>query len=124
MEEKKKEKRGAPKGNQYARTHGFYAKVLDRAQKRDMVVANDADGIDDEIALLRTKLKAVLEKDPENIKLLMAATATLAGLLKVRTELNKNQKKSVTESIGKVIQEMAVQAGVHVASSLISKKIG
>jgi hypothetical protein len=90
---KEKQKRGGKKGNQNARKHGFYSKVLDAAQKRELAYAIDVEGIDEEIALMRVKIRSVLEKDPENIKLIMAALKTLAGLLKSDMELNKNQKR-------------------------------
>jgi hypothetical protein len=124
MEKREKTKKGGQKGNQNARKHGFYSKVLDAAQKRELAIAIDVEGIDEEIALMRVKIRSVLEKDPENIKLIMAATTTLAGLLKANLELNKNQKKSVAASIGKVIQELAMQSGVQVASTIIGKKLG
>ena len=118
-----KRKKGGQKGNQNALKHGYYAKVLDRAQKRDLVVARDVDGIDEEIDLLRVKLKAVLEKDPENIKLLMTASTTLAGLLKARLDINKNQKKSFLESSFKLLTEQAISLGVNAAGTAIGKKI-
>ena len=52
-----KEKRGAPKGNQNARKHGFYCKVLDEAEQLDFELAQGVEGIDDEVALLRVKIK-------------------------------------------------------------------
>ena len=78
MLKKEKRKRGAPKGNINALKHGFYSKVLDEAEKLDFETASDVDGIDNEITLLRVKIKSVLEKDPENIKLIMQATNILA----------------------------------------------
>jgi uncharacterized protein YjcR len=121
---REKKTRGGKKGNQNALKHGFYSKVVTAAQKRELQVAYNVEGIDEEIALMRVKIRSVLEKDPENIKLLMAATTTLAGLLKANVVLNKNQKKSVAASIGKVIQELAIQGGVQVASTIIGKKLG
>ena len=44
-------KRGAPKGNQNARKHGFYSRVLDEAEQLDFELATGVEGIDDEIAL-------------------------------------------------------------------------
>lgn len=120
---KEKRKKGAPKGNQYARKHGFYSKVLDAAEKRDLEVASDVDGIDDEIALLRVKIKRVLEKDPENLQLIMQATTTLAGLLKTRLNINKEQKKGLKEAIAKVIREAALPFGINVVSAVIGKRI-
>jgi uncharacterized protein YjcR len=123
MEEKIKNKKGAPKGNQYARKHGFYSKVLDEAQKRNLEVASNIDGIDEEIDILRVKIRNVLEKDPENIKLIMAAITTLANLLKTKVNLDKHQKKSFKDSLFKVIKEVAVPAGVNVISAAITKKM-
>jgi len=57
-----KRKRGAPKGNQNARKHGFYCKVLDEAEQLDFELAQGVEGIDDEVALLRVKIKAILDR--------------------------------------------------------------
>ena len=70
-------KRRTPKGNQNVRKHGFYSKVLDEAEKLDFERATGIEGIKDEIALLRVKIKSLLAHDPENIKLVMQATNTL-----------------------------------------------
>jgi len=109
-----KRKRGAPKGNQNARKHGFYSKVLDEAEQVDFELASGVNGIDDEIALLRVKIKSVLEKDPENIKLIMQATNTLAGLVKTRYKISKEQKKGLKEAIGNVLRDVALPLGIGI----------
>ena len=38
-------KRGAPKGNQNARKHGFYSQVLDETGKLNLEDARDMDGL-------------------------------------------------------------------------------
>jgi len=40
MSARKEKKRGAPKGNQNARKHGFYSKVLDEAERLDFRTRN------------------------------------------------------------------------------------
>ena len=109
-----KRKRGAPKGNQNARKHGFYAKVLDEAEQFDFELASGVNGIDDEITLLRVKIKSVLEKDPQNIKLIMQATNTLAGLVKTRYKISKEQKKGLKEAIGNVLRDVALPLGIGI----------
>jgi hypothetical protein len=123
MAVRKKRKEGGQKGNQNARKHGFYAKVLNAAGKKDLKVASDVDGIDDEIALMRVKIKNVLEKDPENVKLIMEAITTLAGLLKTRFNITKEQQNSIRASLGKLIREVALPLGISVASTAIGKKV-
>ncbi len=86
-------KRGAPKGNQNARKHGFYSRVLNEAEQLDFELATGVEGIDDEIALLRVKIKSILENDPENIKLIMEATNTLARLIRTKYNITKEKKR-------------------------------
>jgi hypothetical protein len=123
MEDKGKKKRGATEGNQHARKHGFYAKVLDAVQKRNLETAYGIEAIDEEIALMRVKIKSLLEKDPENLKLIMTALKTLAGLLKINFNLNPHQKKGIAESIGQVIREIGLPLGVTAISEVIKKKL-
>ena len=123
MPTKVKRKRGAPKGNQNARKHGFYSKVLDEAEQFDFELASGVNGIDDEIALLRVKIKSILEKDPENIKLIMQATNTLAGLVKTRYNITKEQRKGLREAIGNVLRDIALPLGIGIGAA-IDKRIG
>jgi len=114
MAEKVKRKRGAPKGNQNARTHGFYSKVLDEAEQLDFELVSGFNGFDDEIALLRVKIKSLLEKEPENIRLLMQATESLARLVKTKYNISKEQKKGLKEAIENVLKEIAIPLGIGI----------
>lgn len=111
--------RGAPKGNQNARKHGFYSTVLDAAQQMDFTLAEGIDGLDFEIALLRVKIKALIEKDPGNIQLIMQASSTLARLLRTRYNLEKGQGKGIKDAIQNVLTEIAVPLGI----AAITKKL-
>ena len=109
---KVKSKGGAPKGNQNARKHGFYSKVLDEAEQLDFELASGVEGIDDEIALLRVKIKSILENDPENIKLIMQATNALARLVRTKYNISKKDKKGLKEAIGNVLRDVALPLGI------------
>ena len=85
-------KRGAPRGNQNARKHGFYSRVLDEAEQRDFALATEVDGLDDEIALLRVKIKSIVAHDPENLGLIMQATDALARLLRTKYNIGKKDR--------------------------------
>ena len=111
-------KRGAPKGNQNARKHGFYSKVLDEAEQLDFELAAGVNGIDDEIALLRVKIKSILEHDPENIKLIMRATNSLERLIRTRYNITKEQKKGLKEAIGNVLRDVALPLGIGIGTTL------
>ncbi len=117
MPAEEKKKKGAPKGNQNARKHGFYSKVLDEAEQFDFEIATGVHGIDDEIALLRVKIKSVLVCDPENIKLIMLATNTLARLVKTRYNISKEDKKGLKEAIANVLRDIALPLGIGIGAT-------
>ena len=118
MPAKAERKRGAPKGNQNARKHGFYSRVLDEAEQLDFELASGVEGIDDEIALLRVKVKSLIAHDPDNIKLIMQATNTLAGLVKTRYNITKEQKKGLKEAIGNVLRDIALPLGIGIGATI------
>ena len=113
-----KRKRGTPKGNQNARKHGFYSKVLNEAEQLDFELASGVEGIDDEIALLRVKIKSLIAHDPENIKLIMEATNTLARLVKTKYNITKEQKKGLKEAIGNVLRDIALPLGIGIGATV------
>jgi len=116
MPAKEKRKRGAPKGNQNARKHGFYSKVLDQAEQLDFELATGVEGIDDEIALLRVKIKSILRHSPENIRLIMQATNALARLVKTKYNISKEDKKGLKEAIANVLRDVALPLGIGIGT--------
>jgi len=115
MSAKIERKRGAPKGNQNARKHGFYSRVLDEAEKLDFELATGVEGIDDEIALLRVKIKSLIAHDPDNINLIMQATNTLARLVRTRYNISK---KGLKEAIGNVLRDIALPLGIGIGATI------
>ncbi len=118
MPAKVERKKGAPKGNQNARKHGFYSRVLDEAEQLDFELATGVEGIDDEIALLRVKIKSILKNDPENIKLITQATSALARLVKTRYNITKEQKQGLKEAIGNVLRDVALPLGIGIGATI------
>ncbi len=118
MPAKMERKRGAPKGNQNARKHGFYSKVLDEAERLDFELASGVEGIDDEIALLRVKIKSILEDEPKNVKLLVDATNALERLIRTRYKITKEQGKGLKEAIGNVLRDVALPLGIGIGATI------
>jgi len=118
MAEKARPKKDAPKGKQDTKKQGFYSKVLDEAEQLDFELAGGVEGFDDEIALLRVKIKSLLENDPENIRLLMQATNTLTRLVKTKYHITKEQKQGLKEAIGNVLRDIAIPLGIKVIGTI------
>ena len=107
-----KKRRGAPRGNQNARKHGFYSQVLDEVQTLQLDEARAVEGIDEEIAILRVKLLTLISQHPDRIDLQMAAANTITRMVRIRHSLTANQKKSLKDAMTRVLTEIAVPLGI------------
>jgi hypothetical protein len=108
-----KRQRGGQIGNQNARKHGFYSRVLDKKERQNIDLASSMEGIDEEITIIRVKLLSVLIKDPDNISLILRAIETLARLLRIKYHLRKHDGNQIKTAIGNVFREIALPLGVH-----------
>ena len=113
----KAERKTGSKGKQKTRKQGFYARVLDEVEQLDFELASGVDGIDDEIALLRVKIKSILGDDPKNIRLLVEATNALERLIKTRYKISKEQRKGLKEAIGNVLRDIAIPLGIGIGAA-------
>ncbi len=108
------------KGERKGRPRGFYSRALDEAEKLELEEASHVEGIDEEIALLRVKLRKLLEEQPERIDLHFEAANIIARLVRTRYQITKEQKKSLKEAIQKVLTEVAVPLGVGIGIKVVS----
>ena len=101
-----KGKRGAPKGNQNARKHGFYSKVRTRREIGFLpLAASDAD-VDDDIAILRVTILSIKEKDPGNARLLIRAESLLQRTLRaneVMVDRRRRESRRAAERLGRAL---------------------
>jgi hypothetical protein len=102
------------KGKRKSSPRGFYSRALDEAEKLELEEASHIEGIDEEIALLRVKLRELVEEQPERTDLHFEAANIIARLVRTRYQITKEQKKSLKEAIQKVLTEVAVPLGVGI----------
>ena len=105
-------KRGAPPGNQYARTHGFYSPVMTEEERLNFIQATEVQGLDSEIALLRVKIQSLVARDPENLKLITQVTNALCRLIMTKYHISKNDKQGLKEAIENVFRDVALPFGI------------
>jgi len=96
-------KQGGQPGNQNARKHGFYSKVLDAEERRDYEEAKNCVGLEDEIALLRAKIASVLRHDGQNLRLLFIAMATMCRLIATQRHMVTNDAAGIKEGVRKAL---------------------
>ncbi len=100
---------------------GFYGRALDEAEKLELEEASYIEGIDEEIALLRVKLRELLQEQPERIDLHFEAANIIARLVRTRYQITREQKRSLKEAIQKVLTEVAVPLGIGVGIKVASR---
>jgi tRNA G37 N-methylase Trm5 len=111
-QENNKNKRGAPLGNQNARTHGFYSKRLSRKQQKVLESASNLSGVDQEIAIVRMKIEDILSTSPQSYDALMLAVSVLVKLLKAKQMLHKDNPNVLSEIMAGTMREMIVPLGL------------
>jgi hypothetical protein len=111
------------KGKRKGSPQGFYSRALEEAEKLELEEASHVEGIDEEIALLRVKLRGLLKERPERIDLHFEAANIIARLVKTRYQMTREQKKSLKEGIQKVLTELAVPVGIAVGGKVLSTKL-
>jgi hypothetical protein len=87
FDQKPVRKRGGQPGNQNARSHGYYARVVSEEDRENIRLADSVFGIDQEINLLRAKIASIAEHDPDNVRLIAQASVSLARLLRTQQKI-------------------------------------
>jgi hypothetical protein len=100
------------KGATRGKKHGFYSQALNEAERLELEEARGIDGIDEEIAILRVKLRELIVAKPERFDLHLKLATTIARLVTTRYNITKEQKKSLREAITKVLTEIAIPLGI------------
>jgi hypothetical protein len=72
-------------------------------------------GVDEEIALLRFKLKSVLKKDPDNFRLITEALLSLNRLMRTRGRLQPDFRESLTRAYENVMRDIVIPMGIDPA---------
>ncbi len=111
-----KRARGGQKGNQNARKHGFYSKTLGIAETCEFWNITNLEGLDAEVAVLRIKLKSLLQRDPCNRRVLGEASKILTKWLSARYRLDHTGTSQLKQFVRILL--------VHSLSSNHSKTIG
>ena len=108
-----KRRKGGQPGNQNARTHGFYSKVLSPEDRKVLEEAAGLHGLDQEIALLRMKILSILAEEPQNHFVLLMAVTALTRLLKARQAMLKDDPQALEEKLEHALKMAAGAVGIE-----------
>ncbi|MFA5400941.1 MAG: hypothetical protein WC169_08455 [Dehalococcoidia bacterium] len=91
----------------------FYGPALGEARSLMLEEAGGVEGLDQEIALLRLKLRDLIRDYPDKIELHLRTANAIADMVKIGYAISREQKKSLREAITKVLTELAIPLGVR-----------
>lgn len=104
---------GAPEGNVSARRHGFYAKHLTAEEIEDLaVVAAQAAGLEDEIGLLRVRIRRGL-KEGVDLDQVSRALGRLTQMLKAQKVLTGEAADRFQQAFAEVLEGLTEELGLR-----------
>ena len=105
---------GAQPGNTNAMTHGFYSDALDDAELADLARAREIQGLDEEIALLRVKLKRIARLNPDNASVLIKALEALSRALVAKHRISGEARAGLDAALSQALTELSNELGIPV----------
>ena len=78
---------------------GFYAAALSEAERVLLPQARKREGLDEESALLRVRLKAALEEHPEDLPLLLKCLELLVKAVAAKYRLSKKAEDDLYQNV-------------------------
>jgi hypothetical protein len=96
--------RRAKAGRSSKLTRDFYGSALEAAERIALEQAAEVEGLDEEIAVLRVKLRDVLQRQPEDLPLMLRGIELLVKAVSARYRLSKEAEGDLSESIAGVVR--------------------
>ena len=117
-------KRGAPRGNQNAIKHGYYSRTFSPADRFDLDIAADMEGVGEEIALLRFAIKkAISGGDIKNLVPLVQATVALEKLIRTHHRLFMQKRNTLKLVVENVIRNVLLPLGPDAVDSVLARHV-
>ena len=87
----------------------FYGGALDSAERIELQSAAGIEGLDEEIALLRTKLRTAVAQRPEDLQLMLRGIDMLVKAVSARYKMSKPAAEDLADSMAAVLKGVGMQ---------------
>ena len=84
----------------------FYRSVLDAAEQTDIEQAAAAEGLDDEVALLRVLVRRELQEHPDDLRLVLQGMTLLVRAVSARYRLAPSDQQALEERIVTAVRSL------------------
>lgn len=92
-----------------AAARNFYHGAVDQAERLDLERAQEIEGLDDEIALLRVRLKRAVEEHPQDVQLLVKGLDILVRAVGARYRLSPKSRKDLADNLAATLNSLGDQ---------------
>ncbi len=97
------------RGRRRSAARNFYRKALSEAEQAALGEAQGVEGLDDEIAVLRVRLRRALEERPEDIQLLVRGLDLLVKAVAARYRLSPQARRDLADNLAGVLNSLGDQ---------------
>ncbi len=88
------------------RLRSFYAEALTEAERLELARAQEVEGLDEEIAVLRVRLKRVLQEHPQDLALIAKGVDMLVKAVAARYKLSPKARRDLADNLANLIESM------------------
>ena len=81
------------------RAKRFYVNALKTAERSDFPVALEVEGVDQEIAVLRLRLRTALKERPDDLQLMLRGVVMLVQALAAKYRLPKADQEAIADAV-------------------------
>ena len=85
----------------------FYEKALSEAERADLPLAVQINGLDEEIGVLRLLLRAALQRRPDDLELMFRGIGLLTRAVAARYRLSRRSEHDLGASLAAATRELA-----------------
>ena len=94
------------------RAEDFYEAALTEAERLRLPEAREVEGLNEEMALLRTRLFRAAQQRPDRLDVLAHGVATLTRVVAVRYRMSAQSQEDLAESLAGVINSIGAAVGL------------
>jgi hypothetical protein len=95
-----------------AREHDFYLQVYSESRKPVFDQAESMHSLNSEISVMRVQIRSLIEKDPDNYRMIQSAILALARLMRARYYLGKDGQPGLAVRVANILANIDLPEGI------------
>lgn len=107
---------GSGRGRSRKRSRNiFYSPSVSEEERAELPEAMTVEGLDEEIALLRVRVRKLIKKDPENTKALFRGMGLLVRAVRAKHMISGKKEEKLPKTVSKLLKQARKDFGLKVA---------